>query len=68
MTQRDETCWNARNALVDAKRDMLNGDGTVDDVYAAAEAYRDALKAWKKRTGRKKFRVPSVSQLIRQVT
>jgi hypothetical protein len=68
MTQRDETCWNARSALLDAKRDMLNGDSTIEAVYAAAAAYRDALKAWKKRTGNTRFRVPSVSQLIRQVT
>lgn len=68
MHIRDETCHRTRAALVDAKRDLLNGDGSVETVYAAAEAYRDALKDWKRRTGHKKFRVPAVAQLIRQIT
>ncbi|NJL53929.1 hypothetical protein HC928_01400 [bacterium] len=64
----DKACKNAHAALVGAKRDMLNGCGSVEAGYAAAEEYRDALKDWKQRKGHRKFRVPSAAQLIRQVT
>lgn len=53
-----------RDKLLEARRRFGRQEITVDELYAAADAYIAALKEYKKRSG-KKFAIPSRSYVIR---
>ncbi len=55
-----------RTKLIDAKRAFGRGEITIEQLYAAADAYIDAIKEFKKRTGAR-IAVPSRAYLIRAV-
>lgn len=54
-----------RNQLIEAKQRFGRNEITTDQLYAAADAYIDAIKDFKKRTGNKKLPVPSRGHLLR---
>lgn len=56
-----------RNQLIEAKQRFGRNEITQDDLYAAADAYIEAIKDFKKRTGNKKLSVPSRGYLIRAI-
>jgi len=58
------TTLELKDRLVKAKDLYTMGKISIDDLYAAADAYIDALREYKKRTG-KKFAIPSRGYLIR---
>ena len=53
-----------KEKLLDAKSQYRNGAIDIDALYAAADAYIEALKAFKKRT-KAKLNIPSRAYLIR---
>ena len=53
-----------RTQVIEAKQRFGRGEISVDDLYAAADAYIAALKTYKKATG-KKLSIPSRAYLIR---
>ena len=55
-----------RDKLIEAKRLYGQGAIDVDALYAAADAYIDALKAFKKRT-KAKLAIPSRAYIIRAI-
>lgn len=59
------TAQECRNELIYAKQRFGRNEITIDDLYAAADAYIDAIKEFKARTGNKKLSVPNRSQLFR---
>jgi hypothetical protein len=54
-----------RNQLVTAKQQFGRQEITIEQLYAAADAYIESIKAFKKRTGDKKLRIPDRGYLIR---
>jgi N-formylglutamate amidohydrolase len=53
-----------KEKLLDARSQYRNGDCDIDALYAAADAYIDSLKAYKKRT-KAKLNIPSRGYLLR---
>lgn len=58
------TALELREKVIEAKRLFGQGLIDVDALYAAADAYIDALKAFKKRT-KAKLNIPTRAYLIR---
>lgn len=58
------TALELRSKLLEAKQQYGRGEITVDALYAVADAYIDALKAYKKASG-KRLTIPSRGYLIR---
>lgn len=56
-----------RDKVIDLIHRQHRGEATVDDLYAAADAYIAGLRAYKKRTG-KRLTIPGRSYLIRALT
>jgi len=54
-----------RNQLITAKQQFGRQEITIEQLYAAADAYIESIKAFKKRTGDKKLRIPDRGYLIR---
>lgn len=61
------TALELRTKLQDTKRRFGRGEATIDDLYAAADAYIEAIKEHKRRTGDKKLRIPARGYLIRAI-
>lgn len=61
------TAHEYRNALIEAKQRFGRGEITATELYAAADAYIEAIKDFKRRTGNKKLRVPDRGYLIRAI-
>jgi outer membrane protein assembly factor BamD (BamD/ComL family) len=57
----------ARNNLIYAKQKFGRNEITIDELYDTADAYIEAIREWKKRTGDKKFKIPSRGYLIRAI-
>jgi hypothetical protein len=55
-----------RDALIVARQRFGQGQITVDSLYAAADAYIDALRQYK-RTAHKRMAIPSRAYLIRAI-
>ena len=60
----DMTALELKEKLLDAKSQYRQGAIDIDALYAAADAYIDALKAFKKRT-KAKLTIPTRAYLIR---
>lgn len=58
------TTLELRTQAIEAKQRFGRGEISVDDLYAAADAYIAALKTYKKATG-KKLSITSRAYLIR---
>ena len=54
-----------RSKLIEAKQQFGRNEITIDALYAVADAYIDALREYKKRTGNKKLNIPARGYLIR---
>lgn len=61
------TAQECRNQLIEAKQRFGRNEITTEQLYAAADAYIEAIKAYKKRTGNKKLPVPNRGYLIRAI-
>ena len=61
------TAHECRNALIIARQQFGRGEVTIDQLYAAADAYIEAIKEFKKRTKNKRLKVPSRGYLIRAI-
>ena len=59
------TTLQLRDSLLTAKQQFGRNEIGLDELYAAADAYIESIKEFKKRTGDKKLRVPNRSYLIR---
>jgi len=59
------TAQEYRNQLIAAKQRFGRNEITIDQLYAAADAYIESIKEFKQRTGNKKLPVPSRCQLMR---
>jgi len=58
--------WEAKSNLAQARLQFLRGQITQDQLRCCAQAYVDAIIAFKKSNPRaKKLRVPTVTQLLR---
>lgn len=53
-----------RNKLIATRMQYHNSEATIEQLFAAADDYIAALKAYKKASG-KRFTIPSRSYLIR---
>lgn len=60
------TALQLKTELRIAKDRYNRGEIPLADLYKAADAYADALRQYRKQTG-KKFRIPSRAYLIRLV-
>ena len=54
-----------RNAFIATKHRWGRNEATVEELYAAADAYIEAIKEFKKRTKNKKLAVPTRAYLLR---
>ena len=54
-----------RSQVIVAKQQFGLGEITIDQLYAAADAYIEALREYKRRTGNKRLNIPSRGYLIR---
>lgn len=59
------TTLELRDRLLTAKQRFGRNEIGVNELYAAADAYIESIKEFKKRTGNKKLKVPSRSYIIR---
>lgn len=57
-----------RAKLQEAKQKFGRNEITLEQLYAAADAYIESIKAFKKRTGDKKLRIPDRGYLIRAIS
>jgi len=60
------TALELKTQLQQAKNRFHRGEISIDELYAAADAYIATLRAYRKQSG-KKFRIPSRGYLIRAV-
>ena len=58
------TALELRQNLIDKRALFMQGKITVDELYKATDEYIEALKLYRKQSG-KKFRVPTRAYLIR---
>lgn len=56
-----------RDQMIIAKQKFGRGEISIDDLYAAADAYIEAIRQFKKRTNNKKLRVPDRAYVIRAI-
>lgn len=61
-------CQDARNNVITTRQAFGRGEATVEQLYAAADAYIAALTAYKKATGNKKMRIPNRGYILRALT
>lgn len=61
------TALEYRTKLIETKSAFGRNEATVDDLYAAADAYIEALKEFKQRTKNKKLRIPARGYIIRAI-
>ena len=59
------TAHELRTQLLETKHRFGRGEATIDDLYAAADAYIEAMKEYKRRTGDRNLRIPARGYLIR---
>lgn len=59
------TALELRDAFIIARQEFGRGEIGIDELYAAADAYIESIKEYKKRTGNKKLRIPSRGYIIR---
>lgn len=59
------TAHDYRNQLIEAKQRFGRNEITSTQLYAAADAYINAIKEFKQRTGNKKLNVPTRGHLLR---
>lgn len=60
-----KTPMELRTEVIDVRRRHALGQASYDELVKKAEEYIDALKEWAKRTGNKKFKIPSVAYVLR---
>lgn len=63
----NKTPLECRAALIAARREWGQGQITEAQLYAVADTYIEAIKAYKKRTGNKKLSIPTRAYLIRAI-
>lgn len=63
MTQK--TALECRADVIAARQQYGRGEITEAQLYAVCDAYIDAIKAYKQRTGNKKLRIPTRSYILR---
>lgn len=61
------TAQEYRSQLIVAKQQFGRNEISTEQLYAAADAYIEAIKEFKRRTGNKKLPVPSRGYLIRAI-
>lgn len=59
------TALDLRDKFIEARKLFFAQQITIDDLYKAADAYIEAIKAFKKKTSNKKLRIPDRAYLIR---
>lgn len=58
------TALQLRDRVISLRWQHARGDATIEQLYAAADAYIEAIKAYKARTG-KRVIIPSRAYIIR---